>query len=295
MREYAKVYPPFWTSGTGKFLRGDPNSQLLSLYLITGPHGNMIGVFHCPLVYMAHETGMTIEGASKALTRLIEAGFCTFDEADEVVWVHEMAKYQIGRALSPNDKQVIGIRKQFEAIRQTKIRRGFWEKYREDFHLAAPVETGSPIEAPSMPHRSQEQEQEQEQEYSDAGASVVAGKPADACPYQLIVESYHEHFHSGPRVTILNDKRKRVISARWREVVSGEYRSSGDGKRKRSREEALRFFGRYFGYCENLDWCTGRSQMKDGGHFRATIDNLLGAEFMAKRSDEAQDQREVMV
>lgn len=128
---------------------------------------------------------------------------------------------------------------------------------------------------------------------SAADAAVVAGKPADPCPYQLIVESYHEHFPSGPRVTILNDKRKRVISARWRELVSGEYRASGEEKRKRSREEALRFFGRYFGYCEDLDWCTGRSPMKDGGHFRATIDNLLGAEFMAKRSDEAQDQREV--
>lgn len=129
---------------------------------------------------------------------------------------------------------------------------------------------------------------------SGADAPVVAGKPADVCPYQLIVESYHEHFPSGPMVTILNDKRKRVISARWREVVSGEYRTSGDEKRKRSRDEALRFFGRYFGRCEGLDWCTGRSSMKDGGHFRATIDNLLGAEFMAKRSDEFQDQREVM-
>jgi hypothetical protein len=32
--------------------------------------------------------------------------------------------------------------------------------------------------------------------------------------------------------------------------------------------------------------------MKDGGPFRATIDNLIGADFMAKRSDEAHDARE---
>lgn len=128
---------------------------------------------------------------------------------------------------------------------------------------------------------------------SDADASVVAGKPADACPHQEIIDAYHEHFPSGPKVTILNDKRKRVISARWREVVSGKYRASGEEQRKRSREEALRFFGRYFGYCEGLDWCAGRTPMKDGGYFRAKIDNLMGADFMAKRSDEAHDMREV--
>lgn len=130
---------------------------------------------------------------------------------------------------------------------------------------------------------------------SAADAAVVAGKPADACPYQLIVESYHEHFPSGPRVTILNDKRKRAIAARWREVVSGKYRKPGEEQRKRSREEALRFFGRYFGYCEDLDWCTGRSPMKDGRHFRATIDNLMGIDFMAKRSDVAHDLRDCEV
>lgn len=130
---------------------------------------------------------------------------------------------------------------------------------------------------------------------SAADAAVVPGKPADACPYQLIVESYHGHFPSGPKVTILNDKRKRAIAARWREVVSGKYRTSGEEQRKRSREEALRFFGRYFGYCEDLDWCTGRSPMKDGKHFRATIDNLIGADFMAKRSDEAHDLRDCEV
>ncbi len=84
-----------------------------------------------------------------------------------------------------------------------------------------------------------------------------------------------------------------MISARWREVMSGEYRQSGDERRKRNREEALRFFGRYFAYCEGLEWCAGRVPMKDGGYFRAKIDNLMGADFMAKRSDEAHDQREV--
>jgi len=128
MRDYGKVSCQFWTGKTGKLLRGDAEAQLLALYLITSPHANMIGVYHCPIMYMAHETGMTIKGASKALQRLIEAGFCTFDGDDEVIWVHEMAAHQIGLGLSLNDKRVKGVQKQFLNISQSLIRRGFWER-----------------------------------------------------------------------------------------------------------------------------------------------------------------------
>ena len=163
-RDYGKVYPRFWTAGTGKELRGDIESQLLALYLITCPHANMIGVFHCPIMYMAHETGLTEEGASKALRRLQEGGFCTFDALDDVIWVHEMAAHQIGPLASPKDKQVIGLRKQVEQIAQPAIREAFTERYHADFHLIFSPKTASPIEAPCKPLRSQEQEQEQEQE-----------------------------------------------------------------------------------------------------------------------------------
>ena len=57
MRDYGIVSPRFWIGETGKKLRGNPNEQVLALYLMTSPHANMIGVFHCPILYMAHETG----------------------------------------------------------------------------------------------------------------------------------------------------------------------------------------------------------------------------------------------
>ena len=67
MRDYGVVSPQFWIGATGKRLRGNPDAQLLALYLMTSPHATMIGVFHCPILYMAHETGMPFEGASNAL------------------------------------------------------------------------------------------------------------------------------------------------------------------------------------------------------------------------------------
>lgn len=117
---------------------------------------------------------------------------------------------------------------------------------------------------------------------------------SDPCPYQQIVDAYHEHFPSGRRVSVLNAKRKQAIAARWGEVRKGEYRTAGQPQAPRDQAQALHFFERYFAYCESLDWCTGREPMKDGGYFIATIDNLMGSDFMAKRSDAAHDAREAV-
>lgn len=72
-----------------------------------------------------YEIGCPIEGASKGLQRLIEVGFCTFDEPTETVWVHEMARYQIGESLKPKDKRQIHIQRIFAAIENPLIQQGF--------------------------------------------------------------------------------------------------------------------------------------------------------------------------
>jgi hypothetical protein len=181
MREYGKVFPRFWQAGTGKALRGDAESQVLALYLMTSPHATMIGVFHCPIQYMAHETGLTLEGASKALARLIEADFCTFDGDDDVVWVHEMAAHQVGTMLHHKDKQVIGITKQYAQIAQRHIRRGFYDRYKDDFHLPEWVENTRTLEGAYKALRCQEQEQEQEQEQDNPPPNESADSPGQSC------------------------------------------------------------------------------------------------------------------
>lgn len=150
--------------------------------------------------------------------------------------------------------------------------------------------------------RSRESESESKTEVpasDDAGCcqpaadnDKAARQKSGSCPYQQIIGAYHEHFPSGPQVSKLTDKRKRAIAARWREVRNGEYRTAGQPQAPRDQGKALHFFERYFAFCESIPWCTGRQPIKDGGLFRATIDNLIGADFMAKRSDEAHDARE---
>lgn len=164
MRDYGIVSPRFWIGETGKKLRGNPNAQVLALYLMTSPHANMIGVFHCPILYMAHETGLDFEGASKALQSLIEAGFCTYDDPSETVFVHRMAAYQISESLKIDDKRVKGVEREWQNIGPDLLKSAFFAIYSVAFHLPKTVEKTSPLEAPSKPLRSQEQEQEKEQE-----------------------------------------------------------------------------------------------------------------------------------
>jgi len=164
MRDYGVVSPKFWIGETGKLLRGDPEAQVLALYLITSPHSNMTGIFHCPILYMSHETGIPIEGAGKALARLIEAGFCRYESATETVFVVRMAAFQIGEGLKAGDKRVIGLRKEVARMPNSPLKSMFLNIYGEKFQLADLAKNDSPCEAPSEPHRSQDQDQDQEQE-----------------------------------------------------------------------------------------------------------------------------------
>ena len=164
MRDYGVVSPRFWIGATGKALRGNAPAQVLALYLMTSPHANMIGVFHCPLIYMAHETGLGMEGASKALQSLIEAEFCTYEESSETVFVHRMAAFQVGDQLSAQDKRCKGVEREWSNIPSAQLRQAFFAIYSGAFHLPKQAKKTRGTEAPSKAPRSQEQEQDQEQD-----------------------------------------------------------------------------------------------------------------------------------
>lgn len=180
MRDYGTVSPQFWIGSTGKALRGNTAAQLLALYLMTNPHANMIGVYHCPILYMSHETGLPFEGASKALQSLIEAHFCSYDEATETVFVHRMAAHQIAESLKPSDNRVKGVERDVQSIISPSMKAAFLAAYGAAFNLQKQGRDASPSEAPPKPLRSQEQEQEQEHDIGAAFADTQADDPAEA-------------------------------------------------------------------------------------------------------------------
>jgi hypothetical protein len=103
---------------------------------MTTSHSNMIGVFHCPIIYISHDTGIPLEGASKALARLCEVSFCEYDTPSEVVFVYRMALFQIGASLKADDNRVKGVRKEVEKIAQPHIRARFLDVYGDAFSIS---------------------------------------------------------------------------------------------------------------------------------------------------------------
>jgi hypothetical protein len=269
MRDYAKVAPQFWIGQTGKTLRkAGAEAQVVAMYLLTSPHANMLGLYYLPTVYLIHETGLGDEGALKGLQRAIEAGFCSYDEASEVVWVHEMARYQIADQLKDGDNRCKGVQSEYDSLPSNPYLAPFFDRYASAFHMANRRGNGSPSQAPSKPLGSQEQEQEQEQEKENtlsAGADSPAqegeGEKGDqrqrTIPAKEILAAYHEHLPMMPAVRVMTEARKRKLKARWTEDAS---------------RQSVDYWRRFFAYVAASDFLTGRDSRWTGCDFEWLIE-----------------------
>jgi hypothetical protein len=249
------------------------------MYLMTSPHANMLGLYWVPIMYVAHETGLGMEGASKGLQRAIEAGFCGYDEASEVVWVYEMAKYQVAESLVPTDKRCIGIQNEYNSLPANPFLAAFFVKYRAAFNMTKQRGILSPMEAPSEPLRSQEQEQEQKQEKehitnpdglvvaSDAGNDALGGTKHSNCPHQEIIEAYHELLPASPRIRDWTQARQAQLRARWNE--------------DRERQN-IDYWRRLFAYVAESRFLTGRTSSNGREPFFASLDWIVKSENFAK-------------
>ena len=165
MRNFAKVCPQFWFGKTGKKIRdAGPTAQLVALYLITCPSSHMSGIFYLPLETLCHEIGLARQGALKALRRLFQCGFASYDRESEEVFVYGMAAYQISETLDPRDKRHKGLISDLEKVRNAKFLREFYERYCIPFNLPDHLGNRRPLQGASKSLRSQEKEKDQETE-----------------------------------------------------------------------------------------------------------------------------------
>ena len=223
MRDYAKVSPQFWIGSTGKRIRAAGiEAQVVAMYLVSSPHANMLGLYYLPIPYICHETGLSPEGASKALASLSEAEFCRYDAAAEVVWVVEMAKYQVADGLKPDDKRCKGIQNDYEALPENAFLSAFYERYRHAFHMATargqkPAKAKahrSPFQAPPKPGAGAG---------AGAGENTLSGEPdgapASPPPAQQVLDYLNERAGTDFRAVETNLK---LVNARLASGVSVE-------------------------------------------------------------------------
>jgi hypothetical protein len=197
LRDYAKVSPQFWNGSTGVKLRNaGGDAQRLALYLMTCPSSNMLGLYYLPKALIGLETGMGEEGASEALRRVCETNFAAYDDASQVVFVLEMARFQIGDKLEPKDNRVKSVAREIFQYRKSPFFQAFMKRYGIAFaiegRVAEMLRSQPSTEAPSKALRSQEQEQEQENETEKdnthaARVSSEPGEPASAAKGDVVL------------------------------------------------------------------------------------------------------------
>ena len=116
-------------------------------------------------------------------------------------------------------------------------------------------------------HQSQSQSQSQS---IDEVPTVLVERPSTSrhpqCPTEHLIDCYHRHLPTLPRVEILNSNRKKAISGRWRDVLSYEHIANAADPG----QAALEWFDSYFQHVARSDFLTGR--VKD---WRADFDFLV--------------------
>ncbi len=91
MRDYGRVYSSFWQSPEMRALPED--ARTLALYLLTTPHGNLIGCFRLPDAYAAEDLQWPSERVGEGFRKLVDAGFLTRDEATKWVFIAKFLKW----------------------------------------------------------------------------------------------------------------------------------------------------------------------------------------------------------
>ncbi len=110
MRIYGSVQICFWENAETQNL--SDQAKLLAIYLLTGPHSNMAGVFRLPEGYVKEDLGWDTQIVKDAFQELSEINFLTRDEKKGWVVVHEFLKWNPIQ----NPKQAIGVQKCFQLI-----------------------------------------------------------------------------------------------------------------------------------------------------------------------------------
>lgn len=140
MREFSKISPQIWINKRGRQIKKlGYKARILSLYLNTNPHASMIGIYYLPMIYIVHESGLSMEDVIVTLRQLAEIDYCSYDEKSEYIWVHDFACEQLGSELKPSDNRVKGVQQALAALPQLSFLNDFHLKYSEAFHLQAAI------------------------------------------------------------------------------------------------------------------------------------------------------------
>jgi hypothetical protein len=164
------------------------DAKMLAIYLLTGPHTNLIGCFRIPDGYVIADLGWSSQRVSKGFDELFQKGFATLDKPQNWVLVHKFLKWN--QIENPN--QAKSAAKLFSQVPDTTHLKCLLAKALEQF--ASRVDRKiyelflNGCETLHGPFLNQKQKQKQKQKYI----------PSKHLPPELLELSrlYHHEYHS---------------------------------------------------------------------------------------------------
>lgn len=129
--------------------------------------------------------------------------------------------------------------------------------------FATPTESSAPPDSfvlPPLTDPSDKPSVNRQQPSAFEDTPPIAGKAADPCPHQAIIDLYHQTLPTGRQVRIWNDTRKAKLRSRWKE----------DPKRQK-----LEWWAKFFGYIAKSDFLTGKTSTPGRRPFEIDLDWIV--------------------
>ena len=172
MREYGSIQTQFWSDLILQNL--STHSKLLAIYLLSGPHTNMLGCFRLPIAYVAEDLKWDQETVSKAFAELVQVKFLIRDAQSSwiliphfLVW-NPIENPNQGKSLNKLFNRVPSQSSVFKPlVEQLLIQTKYLDKGFQNR-----------LETLSEPFLNQEQNQNQKQD-QDQKQDDDVGKPSD--------------------------------------------------------------------------------------------------------------------
>lgn len=146
----------------------------------------------------------------------------------------------------------------------------------------APVTRDSPVTEARQPRLTNNQEpiaNSQGKPLSPASAGEAPDGAVPDCPHDRIIELYHEILPTCPRVIEWHETRRATMRARWREKAQ----PNGSSQGYRTADEGLAYWRRFFEWCADSEFLTGKSEPSRGKKpFVADLEWLIKPTNFAK-------------
>ena len=270
--------------GDQRFMRLSPllpSGQALWIYLLTGPHtGPIPGVFVAGRAALAEALGWDAQAFQKAFAEVLSEGLAEFDEKTRMCFIPNAIHHNT----PPNPNVVKSWRAPWLQLPECDLRGRIFDHLQsalsevsDAFGKAFAETCGKPFanaSAETSPKHIGKQEQEAGDRKQEKRPSVLSAAPTIPCPYQSIVDLYHEKLPGLPKVRLMPEGRQRALRKLWGWILSS---TKPNGERRAiDAAGALAWLGDYFDRANSNDFLMGRGE-RSGAHanWRCDLDFLL--------------------